>query len=119
MINDMKKFITFISLALFASATLSAKDIKVLVVKTAPEMHCNACETKIKNNIRFVQGVKKIDTNLDKKEVSITYDADKTDASKISAAFKKIGYETTTVSDKKADAQKVDSKTEATAQQKK
>lgn len=114
----MKKFITFISVALFACTTAFAKDIKVLTVKTAPEMHCNGCETKIKNNIRFISGVKKIDTDLEKKEVAITYDADKTDAAKITAAFKKIGYETTTVSDKKAEGQKTDGKTGATEQKK-
>lgn len=112
----MKKFVTFIAMALFCSASLMAKDLKVLTVKTSPEMHCNGCETKIKNNIRFVSGVKKIDTNLEKKEVAVTYDADKTSADKIIAAFKKIGYETTTVSDKKADSAKVDGKTEATTQ---
>lgn len=110
----MKKFVTFIAMALFCSASIMAKDLKVLTVKTSPEMHCNGCETKIKNNIRFVSGVKKIDTDLEKKEVAVTYDADKTNADKIIAAFKKIGYETTTVSDKKAEAGKVDGKTAAT-----
>lgn len=111
----MKKFITLLVLALVNCASIFAKDIKVLTVKTTPEMHCNSCETKIKNNIRFVSGVKKIETSLEKKEVTITYDAEKTDADKISAAFKKIGYETKTVSDKKADAAKTDGKSEATA----
>ena len=110
----MKKLLSFIIGALITAAPLSAKDIKVLTVKTTPEMHCNGCETKIKNNIRFVNGVKKIDTSLETKLVTITYDADKTNSEKITAAFKKIGYETTTVSDKKAEAPKVDGKTEAT-----
>lgn len=104
-------------MALICCANMTAKDIKVLVVKTAPEMHCNGCETKIKNNIRFVSGVKKIATDLEKKVVAVTYDADKTNPEKIAEAFKKIGYETTTVSDKKAETQKVDGKTEATANQ--
>lgn len=111
----MKKFVTFIVMALFCSASIMAKDLKVLTVKTSPEMHCNGCETKIKNNIRFVSGVKKIETDLEKKEVAVTYDADKTNAEKIIAAFKKIGYETTKVSDKAAET-KTDGKTEATAQ---
>ena len=113
----MKKIIAIITMALICCANMTAKDIKVLVVKTAPEMHCNGCETKIKNNIRFVSGVKKIATDLEKKVVAVTYDADKTNPEKISEAFKKIGYETTTVSDKKAETQKVDGKTEATAKQ--
>lgn len=110
----MKKFIAFIAMVLLCGATMFAKDIKVLVVKTNPEMHCNGCETKIKNNIRFVSGVKKIETSLEDKVVAVTYDAEKTNAEKITEAFKKIGYETTTVSDKKAEEKKVDGKTEAT-----
>ena len=93
-----------------------AKDIKVLKVKTNPEMHCNGCETKIKNNIRFVQGVKKIVTDLESKVVTITYDAEKTTVEKIAEAFKKIGYETTTVTESKEETKKVDGKTEASAQ---
>lgn len=114
----MKKFITLLMMVVLCGLNMSAKDLKTLVVKTNPEMHCNGCETKIKNNIRFVSGVKKIVTDLEKKEVSVTYDAEKTSPEKIAEAFKKIGYETTTVTDKKADKQKTDGKTEATAQQK-
>lgn len=114
----MKKIIAFITMVLLCATTMVAKDMKVLVVKTNPEMHCNGCETKIKNNIRFVSGVKKIVTDLEKKEVTVTYDAEKTTAEKIAEAFKKIGYETTTVSDKKAEKTKADGKTEATAQKK-
>lgn len=87
--------------ALLCCATAMAKDLKVLVVKTTPEMHCNGCETKIKSNIRFTAGVKKIETNLETKEVAVTYDADKTDQKTLLAAFKKIGYEATVVSDRK------------------
>ena len=85
--------------AMLCCATTFAKDLKVLVVNTSPEMHCNSCETKIKNNIRFTAGVKRIETNLETKKVTITYDGDKTDAKKILAAFKKIGYTATVVSD--------------------
>ena len=58
----------------------SAKDIKTLVVTTTPQMHCANCENKIKNNLRFEKGVKKIDTNVAAQTVTIEYDADKTKA---------------------------------------
>lgn len=118
----MKKFIALFAAAMLCGATAMAKDLKVLVVKTSPEMHCNNCENKIKNNIRFTSGVKKIDTSLEQKVVTITYDADKTDSKKIVAAFKKIGYDVTVVSDKKKEdkqQQPVDGKTGATQQEKK
>ncbi len=114
----MKKFISFIMMALFCCTVMVAKDLKVLTVKTNPEMHCSGCETKIKNNIRFVSGVKKIATNLEEKQVNVTYDPEKTNAEKIIEAFKKIGYEATVVEDKKAESHKTDGKTEATKQQK-
>lgn len=94
----MKRILTMIAVAMLCCVTSIAKDLKVLVVNTTPEMHCNSCETKIKNNIRFTAGVKRIDTNLETKTVTITYDGDKTDAKTILAAFKKIGYTATVVS---------------------
>ncbi|MBQ0023269.1 MAG: heavy-metal-associated domain-containing protein [Prevotellaceae bacterium] len=117
----MKKIITLFAAAMLCCATTFAKDLKVLVVKTAPEMHCNNCENKIKGNIRFTPGVKKIDTSLEAKTVTITYDAEKTDSKKIIAAFKKIGYDATVVSDNKQENKKqpVDGQTGATQQAKK
>ncbi len=74
-------------------AAVSAKDIKTLVVTTNPVMHCNSCEEKIKNNIRFEKGIKNIETNVEEQKVTITYDADKNSAENIKKAFRKIGYE--------------------------
>ena len=72
-----------------------AKDIRTVVFKTSPEMHCNGCETKIKNNIRFEKGIKDIQTNLEDKTVTVKYDADKTTVENIIRGFAKIGYEAT------------------------
>lgn len=111
---------TLFAAAMLCCASVIAKDMKVLVVKTSPEMHCENCENKIKNNIRFTAGVKKIVTDLEKKLVAVTYDADKTDAKTIVAAFKKIGYTATIVSDKAQESKHtpVDGQTGATAQKK-
>ena len=87
----MKKLILSISLLMAASLTF-AKDIQELVVTTTPPMSCQNCENKIKSNLRFEKGVKKIETNLSEQRVTIEYDADKTDAQKIENAFNKIGY---------------------------
>ena len=70
-----------------------AKDIKTVVLTTNPEMHCNNCEKKIKENIRFEKGIKSIKTNLKDKTVTIEYDADKTTIDNIIKGFKKIKYE--------------------------
>ena len=80
-------------LALAFASVCMAKDIKTVVLTTNPEMHCNNCEKKIKENIRFEKGIKSIKTNLKDKTVTIEYDADKTTVDNIIKGFKKIKYE--------------------------
>lgn len=80
-------------MAVLLSTTVAmAKDIKTMVVTTTPVMHCENCENKIKGNLRFEKGVKEITTDIPTQTVTITYDADKTSESKLTAAFEKIGY---------------------------
>ena len=64
-----------------------------MVVTTNPQMHCENCEKKIKSNIRFVKGTKKIDTSVKEQKVTIIYDSKKASYKDFVAAFKKIGYE--------------------------
>lgn len=92
----MKKII----LSSFVAAmclTAYAKDIQELVVTTTPPMSCQNCENKIKKNIRWVKGVKEIETNIPEQRVTIEYDADKTNPTQIEEAFHKIGYEVSVV----------------------
>jgi copper chaperone CopZ len=81
-----------LALAVCSLSSVLAKDIKTVVLTTTPQMHCHNCENKIKNNIRFEKGVKEIETNLETKNVTVTYDADKTTVENLIAGFKKIGY---------------------------
>lgn len=82
---------------------VGAKDLRVLVMTPTPQMHCESCETKIKKNLRFEKGVVKIETSIKEQTVTVTYDATKTNAEKIQAAMKKIGYDTKIASDKPLD----------------
>ena len=95
-------------LALAFASVCMAKDIKTVMLTTNPEMHCNNCEKKIKENIRFEKGIKSIKTNLKDKTVTIEYDADKTTIDNIIKGFKKIKYEAKEV---KSYPQKVDAQT--------
>ena len=99
----MKKFITLTTLALL-SLSLYAKDIKTLVVTPTPKMTCQNCEKKIKTNVRFVKGTKRIETSLKDQTVTITYDADKAKPEDYVAAFAKIGRKVEEV--KPADTEK-------------
>ena len=84
----------------FGSMTIYAKDIKEYVVTTNPQMSCQNCENKIKGNLRFEKGVKKVETNLKEQTVTVTYDADKTDEAKLAEAFGKLNYQVQKVGDK-------------------
>lgn len=95
-------------LALAFASVCMAKDIKTVMLTTNPEMHCNNCEKKIKENIPFEKGIKSIKTNLKDKTVTIEYDADKTTIDNIIKGFKKIKYEAKEV---KSSPQKVDAQT--------
>ncbi|MDE6542989.1 MAG: heavy-metal-associated domain-containing protein [Muribaculaceae bacterium] len=93
----MKKLIFIMLLAMLPVAAMSApagKDdsSKTVVFTVSPKMHCNNCENKIKNNIRYEKGVSRIATDLKKQTVTVTYDSEKTNTDNLSKAFKKIGY---------------------------
>lgn len=72
---------------------VQAKDIKTVIFTTQPQMHCASCEKKIKGNLRYEKGVKRIDTSVEQQKVTVKYDANKTSAEKLQKAFKKFGYE--------------------------
>ena len=97
-------------IALAVTLACTAKDIKTVVLNTAPEMHCSSCENKIKSNIRFEKGAKDIVTNLADKTVTVTYDADKTDVDKIIEGFKKIDYVATIATPKAEGAPQAEQK---------
>ncbi|MDO4194752.1 MAG: heavy-metal-associated domain-containing protein [Prevotellaceae bacterium] len=88
----MKKFAIMMMMLMMSICVFAKGDVKVVVFTPTPAMHCQNCEKKIKDNIRFVKGVKKIETSVEKQTITITYDAAKTTPEKIEAGFKKLGY---------------------------
>ena len=82
-------------------------NLRVLIVTPTPEMHCESCENKIKGNMRFEKGVVKVETNLDRQEVAITYNPKKNNVEGLRKAMKKIGYDTKLVSDKEVTPNKM------------
>ena len=70
---------------------------ETVVFTTEPPMHCEGCENRIKNNLRFEKGIKKIATDVEKQTVTITYDADKTTVENLIKGFEKIEYMATEV----------------------
>ncbi len=95
----MKKLLMTGMLLIAGVAIMSAKETKILVVTTNPEMHCNNCEKRIKDFFKFEKGIKKIETSLKAQEVKLTYDADKTSKEKLVQGFGKIDYEVKVLAD--------------------
>jgi len=99
----MKKFLFIMAMAISTLSVSAQKNntIDTLKVTTTPQMHCSGCENKIKSNLRFVKGMKKIETSVEKQQVTVIYDKKKSNYETIVAAFKKIGYEIKPVGKKK------------------
>lgn len=90
----MKKLFLLMALAI-TSVSASAQKTNAadtLQVTTTPQMHCANCEKKIKSNIRFVKGVKKIETSIPEQKVTIVYEPSKSNFNDFVKAFRKIGY---------------------------
>lgn len=103
----MKKMIlaAFAAAVLPASALLAAPVLSEAssVMEAAPKnetktvvfnvgLHCQNCVKKVKENISFEKGVKALDVNLEKHQVTITYDPSKTDEATLKKAIEKLGY---------------------------
>lgn len=96
----MKKLI-LLAFALFLAVMAQAQTMKEVVFKTEPEIECNNCVKRIKDNVRFVKGVKAINPDLKTKLVTIQYDSEKATVEDMMKAFAKIGYKATVVEPKK------------------
>ena len=66
---------------------------------SANQMECVNCENKVKKNIPFEKGVKKMETDLKTRTVTVTYDAEKTNIQKLKEGFAKFKYEAKVISD--------------------
>lgn len=88
----MKKIAVMMMMLMMSICMFAKGETKVVVFTPTPAMHCMKCEKKIKDNVRFVKGVKKIETSVEKQTITITYDAAKTTPEKIEAGLNKIGY---------------------------
>lgn len=70
-------------------------DPRSALVENIKSIIIERCENRIMQNIRFVKGVKKIETSIPKQTVTIVYDKTKSRYADFTTAFKRIGYEIT------------------------
>lgn len=85
----MKRILLTLGVALAATLTALAE---TATVTFATSMHCESCEQRIKKNVRFEKGVKKIDVSLPAKTVTVTYDTEKTSPEALRQAIVRLGY---------------------------
>ena len=85
----MKNILLLIGSMAFALLTNAQSD--TLVVKTS--VLCDECKERIEHDLSFTKGVKSNVVNLDTKEVTVVYNAEKTNPEKIRVAITKIGYD--------------------------
>ncbi|MCM1311460.1 MAG: heavy-metal-associated domain-containing protein [Bacteroides sp.] len=98
----MRRIAVMFVVAAICSLSAFAKNMKILVVKTSPEIHDASGEKKVKSGIKLIKGVKFVAADTKSKTVTITYDADKSAANDLLAALEKLGYKAQVVSDKAA-----------------
>lgn len=95
----MKRFIYLSVLFAFLGVmSVVAKDLRTVTFKVE-QMECSGCEKKVVNQVKFEKGLKRLDTDVKSRTVTITYDADKTSVEKLKASFAEINYEAKVISD--------------------
>lgn len=100
-----KRIVATFVVALCSVAAVMAKDLRVVVFKVE-QLDCEKCEQKVVNNMKFEKGLKNIATELKKQQVTITYDAEKTNVKKLQEGFKKFDYEAKLVKESKKEDKK-------------
>lgn len=86
----MKKLITLLALSTALSAPAWAATQTVTLSVTG--MTCAACPITLKKALNKVEGVEKIEINLEKKEALIIFDDAKTTVESLLEATKNAGY---------------------------
>lgn len=56
-------------------------------------MHCNGCESRIKNSLESIKGIKKVKASHEKGTVDILLDTSKVDLNDIKENIEDIGFE--------------------------
>ena len=92
--NSIKLLFAFLLISVSASAHNDEKVSKELkkVTFVAPAIDCDHCKQTIMKDIPFEKGVKDVQVNIEKKEITVSFRSDKNSTEKLQASLKKIGY---------------------------
>jgi copper chaperone len=56
-------------------------------------MSCMHCQLRVKKAVEAVEGVQRVDVNLQTKQVTVDYEEGKVNLEKVKAAIRETGYE--------------------------
>lgn len=104
-----KKLLVALAIMGMSFSVAMAKDIQTVSLKVE-QMECENCAAKVKENIRFEKGVKKVETDVKSRTVTLSYDADKTNTETLAKGFNKFHYTATPIKDSCCDTKKEDCK---------
>ena len=85
-------FCLSLSTASFAQST-TVKKANEAEITFVTNLECPNCQKKVESKLPFEKGVKDMKVDLEKKEIWILYQTDKTDKTKLAEAINKLGYE--------------------------
>ena len=74
-----KRMMAALVVALLSVTAVMAKDIRTAVFKVS-QMHCENCERKVKNNIKFEKGVVTLEAKKAKADAKAAEEAKKAEA---------------------------------------
>ena len=75
-----------------AAAAYAARTSNVETVIFKTKLHCENCAKKVTENISYVKGVKDLAVSLEKQEIMIKFDANKTNVGTLQKEIQKLGY---------------------------
>lgn len=115
----MKRFLTFLCVAVLSIGFAFAKSEKQTVVFDV-DLHCQGCVNKIEKNIAFEKGVKDLICDINTKTVTVVFDSSKTNVETLQKAFAalnkpaKVNKAATEAAVKKSSGKQIDAATGAT-----
>jgi copper chaperone len=56
-------------------------------------MSCMHCQMRVKKAVETVEGVQRVDVNLQTKQVTVDYEEEKANTEKVKTAIREAGYE--------------------------
>lgn len=87
----------FILVLFFLFTASQAKAVEIVKNKTVKikctEMSCDGCKKKITKSINYLDGIKKVNIDLESKIITVTFDESKTSTENIVSAIAEAGYE--------------------------